>query len=136
MSHLVYAGVWVILATVMVQWIIASGSKAKQPGAIPGKINESLSHHSFVFRAHRTFQNSIENVPFFLGAVFLAIFTGVESQWFAISVWAFAFARIIHMLLYYGIATERNPSPRSYFFMIGIIANIAVLVQIAIKLLA
>ena len=40
MSHLVYAGVWVILATVMVQWFIASGSKAKQPGAIPGKIDE------------------------------------------------------------------------------------------------
>ncbi|RWU11237.1 MAPEG family protein [Pseudidiomarina gelatinasegens] len=136
MSHLVYGGLWVILTTVMVQWIIASGAKAKQAGAVPGKIDETLSHDSFVFRAHRTFHNSLENVPFFIAAAFLAIFVGVDSQWFAISVWAFAFARIVHMLLYYGIATERNPSPRSYFFIIGVIANIVVLVQIAIDLVA
>ncbi|WP_417659410.1 MAPEG family protein [Pseudidiomarina sp.] len=136
MSHLVYGGLWVILTTVMVQWIIASGAKAKQAGAVPGKIDETLGHSSFVFRAHRTFHNSLENVPFFIAAAFLAVFVGVDSQWFAISVWAFAFARIVHMLLYYGIATERNPSPRSYFFIIGVIANIVVLVQIAIDLVA
>ncbi|WP_417666194.1 MAPEG family protein [Pseudidiomarina sp.] len=136
MSHLVYGGLWVILTTVMVQWIIASGAKAKQAGAVPGKIDETLGHNSFVFRAHRTFHNSLENVPFFIAAAFLAIFVGVDSQWFAISVWAFAFARIVHMLLYYGIATERNPSPRSYFFIIGVIANIVVLVQIAMDLVA
>lgn len=136
MSHLVYGGLWVILTTVMVQWIIASGAKAKQAGAVPGKIDETLGHNSFVFRAHRTFHNSLENVPFFIAAAFLAIFVGVDSQWFAISVWAFAFARIVHMLLYYGIATERNPSPRSYFFIIGVIANIVVLVQIAMNLVA
>lgn len=136
MSQIVFGGIWVILVTVFIQWLIASGSKAKQPGAVPGKISDSLSHDSFVFRAHRTFQNSIENVPFFLAAAFLAIFVGVDSQWFAISVWAFAFARIIHMLLYYGIATEKNPSPRSYFFMIGVVANAVVLVQVAIALVA
>src|SRR5690554_1641163 len=136
MSQIVMGGIWVILATVFVQWLIASGAKAKQPGAVPGKLDETLSHSSFVFRAHRAFQNSIENVPFFLAAAFLAIFVGVSSQWFAMSVWAFAFARIIHMLLYYGIATERNPSPRSYFFIIGVIANVVVLVQIALSLLA
>lgn len=136
MSQIEFGGIWVILVTVFIQWFIASGSKAKQPGAVPGKISESLSHDSFVFRAHRTFHNSIENVPFFLAAAFLAIFVGVDSLWFAISIWVYAFARIIHMLLYYGIATEKNPSPRSYFFMLGVIANAAVLVQIGIELLA
>ena len=136
MSQLVFGGIWVILVTVFIQWLIASGSKAKQPGAIPGKIDTSLSHESFVFRAHRTFHNSIENVPFFLAAAFLAIFVGVESQWFVVSIWAFAFARIVHMLLFYGIATEKNPSPRSYFFMLGVIANAVVLVQVGIALLA
>lgn len=136
MSQIEFGGIWVILVTVFIQWLIASGSKAKQPGAVPGKISESLSHDSFVFRAHRTFHNSIENVPFFLAAAFLAIFVGVDSLWFAISIWVYAFARIIHMLLYYGIATEKNPSPRSYFFMLGVIANAAVLVQIGIELLA
>lgn len=135
MSQLVFGGIWVILVTVFIQWLIASGSKAKQPNAIPGKIDPSLSHESFVFRAHRTFHNSIENVPFFLAAAFLAIFVGVDSQWFVVSIWAFAFARIVHMLLFYGIATEKNPSPRSYFFMLGIIANAVVLVQVGIALL-
>ena|SRR5690554_5920948 len=136
MNSFVLMGLWVILVTVFVQWLIASGAKARSTGAIPGKLNDTLSHDSFIFRAHRTFQNSIENVPFFVAAAFLAIFADVQSQWLLISVWAFAVARIIHMALYYAIATEQNPSPRSYFFIIGVIANAVVLVLILLKWLA
>ncbi|MGI0153938.1 MAPEG family protein [Pseudidiomarina sp. PP-1MA] len=127
-------GLWVILVTVMVQWFVASRFKAAAPGAVPGKISAELSHDSFVFRAHRTFQNSIENVPFFAAAVLLAILSGVQSQWFVAWVWLYAIIRIIHMVLYYAIATEKNPSPRSYFFIVGVVANIAVLVQAAMVL--
>ena len=38
------------------------------------------------------------------------------------------------MLLYYAIATEKNPSPRSYFFLIAAIANIALVVLIGLRL--
>ena len=136
MNSFVLMGLWVILVTVLLQWFVASGAKARSSGAVPGKINDALSHNSFIFRAHRTFQNSIENVPFFMAAVFLALFADVQSQWLLISVWAFAIARIIHMALYYAIATEQNPSPRSYFFIIGVIANAVVLVLILLKWLA
>jgi len=39
-----YWGVLIALVILLVQWLIASGQKAKQPGAVPGKIDDSLSH--------------------------------------------------------------------------------------------
>ena len=130
-----YWGVLIALVILLVQWVIASGQKAKQPGAVPGKIDDSLSHSSFVFRAHRTLMNSLENYPLMLGTVFLAFFIGVSAFWTGIFIWIFAIARLIHMVLYYAIATEKNPSPRSYFFMIGLAANVALLILCGITLI-
>ncbi|WP_287818296.1 MAPEG family protein [Idiomarina sp.] len=129
-----YWGVLSALVILLVQWLIASGQKAKQPGAVPGKIDDSLSHSSFVFRAHRTLMNSLENYPLMLGTVFLAFFIGTSAFWTGLFVWIFAIARLIHMILYYKIATEKNPSPRSYFFMIGLAANVALLILCGITL--
>ena len=120
-------GLLVIIFTCLIQWFVASGTKASQEKAIPGKIDPGLSHSSFVFRAYRTFMNSLENVPLMLGTAFLAILIGTNPYWTAMYIWIFAVARIIHMALYYAIATEVNPSPRSYFFMMGLIANVALL---------
>ncbi|RXS44290.1 MAPEG family protein [Idiomarina sp. 29L] len=131
---LAYWGVFTALVILLLQWFVASGRKAKQPGAVPGKINESLSHDSFVFRAHRTFMNSLENYPLMLGTTFLAFFVGASAFWTALLVWIFVGARLIHMVLYYVIATEKNPSPRSYFFMIGLFANIALLIVCGVTL--
>ena len=129
-----YWGVLIALVILLVQWVIASGQKAKQPGAVPGKIDDSLSHSSFVFRAHRTLMNSLENYPLMLGTIFLAFFIGVSAFWTGIFIWIFAIARLIHMVLYYAIATEKNPSPRSYFFMIGLAANVALLILCGVTL--
>ena len=133
--HIAFTGLFIILLTLLVQWFIASKTKASQPGAIPGKIDEHLGHSSFVFRAHRTFMNSLENLPLMLGTSFMAILIGANALWTGIFIWVFAIARIIHMALYYKIATEKNPSPRTVFFMIGLLANIALLVLCAITLL-
>lgn len=125
--QLAFWGVYVVLITLVVQMLAASVSKGSQPGAVPGKIDESLSHDSFVFRSHRTFMNSLENLPLFLGTVFLALFVGTDPTWVGVLVWAFALARLAHMALYYAIATERNPSPRSYFYLLGLLANLILL---------
>ena len=114
--------------------MIASMTKAKQPGAIPGKIEESLGHSSFVFRSHRTLMNSLENIPVMLGASLLAILAGANAFWTGVLVWVIAAARILHMLLYYQIATDKNPSPRTWFFLLGFFANIALLVLAAVAL--
>jgi len=127
-------GIFVILLTVLVQSLVAAGTKASQPGAVPGKMDESLSHSSFVFRSNRTLMNSLENLPVMLGTAFLALFAGVDAMWTGILVWMFALSRILHMVLYYGIATEKNPSPRSYFFLLGVVANIALLVFVGLAL--
>ena len=128
-------GILFIIATLILQSLIGATVKAKQPGAIPGKIDSNLSHSSFVFRAHRTFMNSLENVPAMLATSFLAIFSAVNPTWTMLLIWIFAIARIIHMILYYVIATEKNPSPRSYFYLIGLITNIALLTLTVLTLL-
>lgn len=127
-------GLFIILLTVILQSITAAVAKASQPAAIPGKIDESLSHSSFVFRSHRTFMNSLENLPAILGTSFLAIFIGVNVFWTGLLISVFALARILHMVLYYVIATEKNPSPRSYFFLMGLAANIALLILCGLTL--
>lgn len=120
-------GILTIVLTVIVQSLVAAQSKASQPGAIPGKIDESLSHSSFVFRSNRTFANSLENLTVMLGASFLAILVGVDALWAGIVIWVMAISRAIHMILYYAISTEKNPSPRSYFYLIAVLANIVLL---------
>jgi uncharacterized MAPEG superfamily protein len=130
-----YIWIYVALITLLVQATVAAMSKAKQPGAIPGKMDEHLSHGSFVFRANRTFMNSLENFPLFIGSAFLAVFTGTNPRWVGILIMIYALARIIHMALYYAIATEKNPSPRSYFYGIALIAQVVLLGLIGINLL-
>ena len=132
---LAFWGILIIILTVLVQWVVASGSKAKAPGAIPGKIDESLSHSSFVFRAHRTFLNSLENITAMLATAFLAILVGASAFWTVVFIWMFALSRIGHMVLYYAISTETNPSPRTGFFMLALVANICLLVLCAITLI-
>lgn len=134
--YLTFLGLFIILLTLLIQWFVVSKTKASQAGAIPGKIPENLSHESFVFRAHRTFMNSLENLPLMLGTTFMAVLIGANSFWTGIFVWVFAIARILHMVLYYAIATEQNPSPRTWFFMIGLLANVALLVLCGITLLS
>ena len=117
-------GIAFIILLLFVQWFIATMSKGAQKNAIPGKMDPSLGHESFVFRAHRTFMNTLENIPAMLGTCFLAVLVGANPFWAAVLIWAFGVARVIHMVLYYVIATEKNPSPRSYFFMLGLLANL------------
>lgn len=134
-SQSVYAAFFLYLVLVLVQWAVATVTKAKQPSAVPGKIDSELSHDSFVFRAHRTFHNTIENSPLFIGTVLFSFSLGYQGLWFAGLVWLYLIARIVHMVLYYVIATEKNPSPRSYFFLLGLIANIALLVLLGLRLI-
>ena len=117
-------GIAAIIFLLFFQWLVATKSKARQKGAVPGKIDPALGHESFVFRAHRTYMNTLENIPAMLGSCFLAILVGVDPFWAAAFIWAFVAARIIHMILYYVIATEKNPSPRTYFFSLGLLSNI------------
>ena len=135
LAYSAYTAFYLYLVMVLVQWMVATFSKAKQPNAIPGKIDENLSHDSFVFRSHRTFQNTLENSALFVGTVLFAFVLNYQSPVFAICVWTYVIARILHMVLYYAISTEKNPSPRTYFFLIGLLANVVMLVVVGLRLI-
>jgi uncharacterized MAPEG superfamily protein len=129
-------GLWLILITIFVQAAVASIAHRKQSHYVPGIIDDNLSHASFVFRSHRTFLNSHENLLMMFGPALLGMLVGMDAYWLGILVWVYAIARILHMALYYVIATENNPSPRSYFFMVGNIANLVLLVKLGQHLAA
>ena len=116
-------GLWLVLTTITLQAVIATGAHRRQSKMVPGIIDPALSHDSFVFRSDRTFRNSLENIAPFFGLSVLAMIAGFSPDRLAIVIWVYALARLLHMILYYGIATEKNPSPRSYFYMIGLLAT-------------
>ncbi|NMH61392.1 MAPEG family protein [Alteromonas ponticola] len=128
-------GLWFILMLLFVQSMIATVAHRRQSHYVPGVVDDNLSHESFVFRSHRTHQNSLENLPLIMFPSILAIMVGFNPTTLAIIVWIYAIARLLHMVLYYAIATEKNPSPRSYFFIIGWLICGVLIVLLAIHLL-
>jgi uncharacterized MAPEG superfamily protein len=116
-------GLWLVLTTITLQAVIATGAHRRQSKMVPGIVDPTLSHDSFVFRSDRTFRNSLENIVPFFGLSVLAMLAGFNAERLAIVVWVYALARLFHMILYYRIATEKNPSPRSYFYMVGLLAT-------------
>ena len=131
-----FIGVWVILTTIMIQNMVAIRFHRGQKGGYKaGVMKPELNQSSIVFRSYRTFQNSLENIIPILGMTFLAMFAGYSSFKLAIIIWVYAIARIGHMILYYKISTEENPSPRSLPWAIGFLAGIYFMVDLGIFLI-
>ena len=129
-------GIWLMLATMVIQAIVAVRVHRRQKGGYrPGIVKPELGQSSFVFRSHRTFQNSLENIVPILGMAFLAIFSGYDPLKLSIIIWVYALARIAYMILYYKIATERNPSPRSIPWAIGFLAGFYFMIDLGVYLL-
>ncbi|KAL0216068.1 hypothetical protein P9112_008252 [Eukaryota sp. TZLM1-RC] len=124
-TSLLFTGLLLVL--VVVQWMVATIAKAKT-GALPGQPPKIETHDQFAFRAYRTHQNTLENLGTILGGAFFAILAGATNTVVAWLLGIIFVSRVVHMALYYKIATEQNPSPRSYFFMISWFANIVLIV--------
>ena len=125
-----FIAIYVILLTVFVQALIASIAHRKQKSYVPGIIDPNLGPESFVFRSHRMHINSLENVPFMVALIMLAIFMGYGAtplMWFA---WAFALSRIAQTITYYSVATRKNPSLRSYFYSISLITQLILFIEL------
>jgi len=127
-------GLWLILVTIFIQATVASRAHRQQKHYVAGILDTQLSHESFVFRSHRTFLNSHENLLMMFGPALLGMLVGMDAFWLGILVWVYAIARILHMALYYVVATEANPSPRSYFFIVGYAANLVLLIMLGVHL--
>ena len=132
----VFLGLWLVLATIIVQAIVAVRAHRRQKGGYNvGVIKPELGQSSIVFRAHRTFQNSLENITPLMGMAIIAALSGYSSSKLSVIVWIYAFARIFHMVLYYKIATDKNPSPRSIFWAIGFLTNVYLMIDLGIHLI-
>ena len=133
----VFLGLWLILATIIVQAMVAIRVHRRQKGGYKvGVIKPELGQSSIVFRTHRTFQNSLENITPLLGMAIIAALMGYSSFKLSIIVWVYAIARIIHMILYYKIATDKNPSPRSIFWAVGFLTNFYLMIDLGVFLLS
>ena len=132
----VFLGLWLVLATIIVQAIVAVRVHRRQKdGYNVGVIKPELGQSSIVFRAHRTFQNSLENITPMMGMSIIAALSGYDSTKLTAVVWVYAIARIAHMVLYYKIATDKNPSPRSIFWAIGFLTNLYLMIDLGIHLI-
>ena len=133
----VFIGLWVILATIVFQAMVMVGADKKrlEKGYKIGVIDPSLGQKSFLFRSYRTFWNSLENIVPILGMSIVAILAGYSAFKLSIVIWIYAISRIIHMILYYFIVTEKNPSPRSLFWVLGLLATIYLVVDFGIFLI-
>ena len=132
----VFLGLWLVLATIIVQAMVAIRVHRRQEGGYNvGIIKPELGQSSIVFRAHRTFQNSLENITPLMGMAIIAALSGYSSTKLTVVVWVYAIARIIHMVLYYKIATDKNPSPRSIFWAIGFLTNLYLMIDLGIHLI-
>ena len=132
----VFLGLWLVLATIIVQAMVAIRVHRRQKGGYNvGIIKPELGQSSIVFRAHRTFQNSLENITPLMGMTLIAALSGYSSTKLTVVVWVYAIARIVHMVLYYKIATDKNPSPRSIFWAIGFLTNLYLMIDLGIHLI-
>ena len=131
-----FIGLWLIIATIIIQAMVAVRIHRRQEGGyLPGVLKPSLDHTSIVFRTHRTLQNSLENLIPLLGLVVIALMSGYDTNKLSIVIWIYAISRIVHMILYYKIATNKNPSPRSIFWAIGFLSTFYLMIDLGIFLI-
>ena len=130
----VFFGLWLILTTIIIQAIILIRSHRKQKGYKVGVMDSSLGQESFLFRSYRVFWNSLENIIPIFGMALLAILSGYNSSTLNSIVWIYALTRIFHMFLYYTIATNKNPSIRTVFYLIGFFATLYLMIDLGIFL--
>ena len=128
--YLSFFGIWALLSLVVIEAIIAMGASRSQKKYTPGILNSDLGPESFVFRSDRAFKNSLENIVPFLGAAIISILLSMDPLRLARLVLVYVLARYIYPAVYYSIATRKNPSFRSLFYLVGLIVTIIMLVDI------
>ncbi len=131
----VFIGLWLILSTIIIQAIVLIRSHRRHKGYKVGVMDSSLGQESFLFRSYRAFWNSMENIVPMFGMALIAILIGYDAETLNAIVWIYAISRIIHMFLYYFIATDKNPSIRSIFWAIGFFANLYLMIGLGVFLL-
>ena len=125
-----FIGIWALLTLIVIEAIISIGASRTQKRYVPGITNSDLGPESFVLRSERAFKNSLENIIPFLGSALLSIFLTMDPIRLSRLIIVYVLARYIYTAVYYSVATRKNPSLRSLFFIIGFTVTIIMLVDI------
>ena len=125
-----FIAIWFILFTIVCQFVVDVVAHRMQSGYRVGIIDPSLDQESFFFRAHRTFWNSLENIIPFMGLAFLALIAGYDAKRLSVITWVYAITRVFYTITYYMIATEKNPSVRSIFYLIGFCTTLFMMIDL------
>ena len=77
----------------------------------------------------RTYANSTENLPAIIAAIVLAIVAGVSPFWVNLLVGIHVAARLIHWAIYYAGFGASAGGPRTMIYVLGLVANIVLVVM-------
>ena len=108
-----------IIAQSFLAGALALGPK-KQMAGMPLRGDQS----DFSFRVMRTYANSVENLPAFSAALFLAIVIGVSAAVVNVLALAHLCARLGYWAIYYSGIGKAGTGPRTIIYVIGLAINL------------
>ncbi len=96
---------------------------SEKGGQKPGRIVGGPELHSF--RVLRTYGNSTESLPMFIGILLVAIVVGVSPKWVNILAIAHLVFRLVFWAVYYSKLGMKTPGPRTLSYVFGMLSNFA-----------
>jgi uncharacterized MAPEG superfamily protein len=94
-----------------------------------------FDHSRLSFRVLRTYSNSVETLPAFGFALFVAIVAGVQPVWLNWLSVAYLLFRVVFWVFYYTGVGKVAGGPRTIAFVGGLLSNIAIAVLTILQLL-
>lgn len=102
-------------------------------GQKPGRVVGGPEQHSF--RVLRTYLNSTESLPMFIGILFAAMIVGLSPKWVNILVGAHVGFRLLFWAVYYSKLGIKTPGPRTLGYLGGMLSNFILGVMTIITLM-
>lgn len=114
----------VLCIAVLIQSVLcAVFAFSKKGGQSPGQVVGGPEQHSF--RVLRTYLNSTESLPMFIGVLVVAIMAGVSAKWVNTLAIAHVGFRLLFSVLYYSRLGIKTPGPRTLGYLGGLLTNFA-----------
>lgn len=106
---------------------------SKKGGQTPGSLKGTPE--DFSFRVLRTYSNSTENLPAFIGALLVAIVAGVDPTWVNGLAGIHVLFRFFYWAVYYSKIGGPTPGLRTLTYVIAMLANLVLVVMSVLALI-
>ena len=112
----------ILTLAVLIQGLLVAPLAFAKEEEAPGMPLQG-THTNLSFRVIRTFANSTENLPMFIGALLLAICAGVDSTWVNWLAGLHVAFRLLFWVVYYAGVGKVAGGPRTIAFVGGWLTN-------------